>query len=152
VALVTSIAKSRIEWLLWLAFGFLGLMIAVGIWYGRKPAYRHLHDREIKKLRCALQKTPPPEARYTFYKPEKPVPIEDRLPCEDWYRAMIDLERKIYGDGQTGNRCHWWQRGPLAPVKTLQEGFDLERRGVYIVQLLSLVVLGLLVASVVLAS
>ena len=120
-ALVAAFGGGKNELLLGLAAAGLFLMVLVSIWYDGKPAYRHLYtDR--------LDQVPP-----------------DSLAPQAWYRAMIDLEKDIYGAPRGRNRSV----PPWTEVNDLQDGVDLERTGLRVVQVLWVVVVGLLVTAAV---
>lgn len=76
------------------------------------------------------------------------VQVEDLLPEHEWYAAMIDLERQIYGDL---NRIDNRHRPPTRDLQDLQDGFDRERTGLYVVQVLFGLVIACLLVSRLLA-
>lgn len=141
-ALVATFAHTRDEVFLWLAVGALVALVVAGMLYGGKPAYRHLYAREIERLRERLRTD---SSLRTGTDVAPGAPLEDQLLPRDWYGAMIDLERKIYGPDDDRNHVRW----PWETISTLQGGLDAERTGVWIVQLLWLAVIVLLVLSVV---
>jgi len=141
--LVSALSDGRKPGLLLLAVAALIGMIVVGLWYDGKLAYRHLYALKIKELRGQIRREHPSLAETAQL--EERTRVEDLLPPDDWYRAMIRLERQIYGDERTQNQ---W-RVPWQPVRDLQDGLDSERTGLRFVQALWVVVVAALVLSVV---
>jgi hypothetical protein len=141
--LVSALSDGRNPGLLWLAVAALIALIVVGLWYDGKPSYRHLYALNIEELRGRIRTEHPrltERARLG-----KQTRVEDLLAPDDWYRAMIGLERDIYGDERTQNE---W-RAPWQPVQDLQDGLDHERTGLRFVQALWVAVVAALVLSVV---
>jgi hypothetical protein len=62
-----------------------------------------------------------------------------------WYENAIALEKAIYGDPTAGRGLR--ARLPTSKVKGLQDGYDRERSGLFIVQLLFALVIILLIIS-----
>jgi hypothetical protein len=118
-ALVAAFGGGKNPLLLGLAAAGLLLMVICSIWYDGKPAYRHLYAKRLGQ-----------------------VPA-DWLGPQAWYRAMIALEKDIYGDPRDRNR----RSPPWADVNDLQDGVDLERTGLHVVQVLWVGVVALLVAA-----
>jgi hypothetical protein len=141
--LVSALSDGRRPGLVWLAVAALIAMIVVGLWYDGKLAYRHLYALKVKELRGRIRSEHPRLAEAARL--EERTRVEDLLAPDDWYRAMIGLERGIYGDEQTQNR---W-RVPWQRVCDLQDGLDSERTGLRFVQALWVVVVAALVLSVV---
>ena len=102
---------------LWIVLAAItvALMIAAGIWYDSKPAYRHLYR---KALDDATVETP-------WYARTPGTETE-------WYRTMIARELDLLGPPEPENRL----RAPWEEVDTLQDGVDSERTGLRAVQLL----------------
>jgi hypothetical protein len=122
------------------ALGVLGIMVVLSIWYGGKPAYRHLYAKKISAGRPLTAEdslpTDPPSGA------DEPG---DFLPIADWYREMIRRERETYGSLRVKNSYP----PPWMPVNDLQDGADLERMGALSVQGLWVVVISLLVVATV---
>jgi hypothetical protein len=132
----------RTSWLLWVALGLLVLLVVVSVLYSSIPAYRQIRARlepgwrERLIIRHGAAKAT--EAA------ERGLRIEDLLPPPDWYRAMIELEREIYGhDAPTRSSLRSWPRS----ATNLQQALDAERAGLYIVQFLFLAMIISLVLS-----
>jgi hypothetical protein len=105
------------------AVALLLAMVYVGFHYDGKAAYRHLYAERIKALREAIVARNSELSGAEFKWPgEQP---EDRLPSAEWYRAMIRLERDIYGEPRSDTR----KIRPRDPVRTLQDGLDVEWAG-----------------------
>jgi hypothetical protein len=95
-----------------------GALVVISILYSSMKPYRALR-REAEKPRST----------------ESP---------EEWYREAIALENVIYGKpAGKGVRAYL----PRFKVDSLQEGYDRERTGVFIVQLLFAAVIVLLIVS-----
>jgi hypothetical protein len=141
--LVSALSEGRNPGLLCLAVAALIALIVVGVWYDGKPSYRHLYALNIEALRAEIRSEHPVLTETAQL--EKRTRVEDLLPPDDWYRAMIGLERDIYGDERTQNQ----RRAPWQPVRDLQDGMDHERTGLRFVQALWVVVVAALVLSVV---
>jgi hypothetical protein len=114
-------------------------MILLSIAYDGKPAYRHLCASEIKAIRSQIAGHPRLAKSSGRWEQEP----EDLLPPAEWYRAMIQLERTLYGGEREQNQL----ATPWTPVRNLQEGADLERTGTRLVQALWVIVVALLVAA-----
>jgi hypothetical protein len=104
--------------------------------------YRHLYALKIKELRGQIGSEHPRLAETAQL--EERARVEDLLPPDGWYGAMIGLERDIYGDERTKNQ---W-RVPWQRVCNLQDGLDSERTGLRFVQALWVVAVAALVLSV----
>jgi hypothetical protein len=118
--LVTGFTTEANEnWWLWAALIVFAVMVVVSILYSSMKPYRVL--REEVESRPRSQSSP-----------------------ADWYRAAIALEKDIYG-----SRYPWRQRLFPAPLKAagLQDGYDRERSGLFIVQALFAIVVVLLIIS-----
>jgi hypothetical protein len=105
---------------LWAALIVFGVLVFVSILYSGMKPYRVLRREH--------------EARH-------PRSLESQA---RWYDDAIALEEAIYGDPA--------RKGPLGylpsfRVKSLQEGYDRERRGLFFVQLLFAAVIILLIVS-----
>jgi hypothetical protein len=141
--LVAALSEGRNPGLLGAAVAGLAALIVVGVWYDGKPSYRHLFARKIEDLRSQIRSEHPRLAETAA--PGRRDPVEDLLPPSDWYRAMIRLERDIYGHDRTQNQ----RRAPWQPVCDLQDGLDHERTGLRFVQALWVVIVTALVLSAV---
>jgi hypothetical protein len=104
---------------LWVALGLFAVMVMASVLYSRMPAYRELRAHRLRKGK--LQ-----DGR-------------DADTAADWYRLESDLERSIYGSGDSRHRL--W-RAPWRNLDgDLQEQLDKERFGVFLVQILFLLVI-----------
>lgn len=135
-ALVTTLGSNLDGGYLTVALISLLLLVILGAWYDGKPAYRHLHAREIRGVRNTVGR----RARARLQK----SPNEFSPSLSGWYREMIAREITLVGNEQLENRWRW----PWQTVTTLQEGLDSERTGLRSVQLLWLMVIGFLVLAV----
>ena len=118
--LVTGLAgEVEADAFLWSALIVFGALVVVSILYSSMKPYRALRQQAESSPRSR-------ESR------------------EEWYDQAIDLERTIYGDpAPRGLRGYL----PSFNVQSLQEGYDRERRGLFIVQLLFAAVIVLLIVS-----
>jgi hypothetical protein len=111
------------DWL-WVALGLFTAMVAVSILYSRMPAYRHLRARRLDNPKME-------EGRGT----DSPAV---------WYDRETELEESVYAGGQRG--CFWrWPRRNLDG--DLPEQLDKERFGVFLVQILFLLVIASLLLA-----
>ena len=140
-ALVAALGDGKNPGLLAAATGVLIAMILLSIAYDGKPAYRHLYASEIKAIRTQIAGHPRLAKSSDRWEQEP----EDLLPPAEWYRAMIQLERALYGREREKNRL----AAPWKSVRNLQDGADVERTGVRLVQTLWVIVVALLVAATV---
>jgi hypothetical protein len=102
------------------ALVLFGVLVAVSIWYSSMKPYRVLrHEHEAKFPRSATSE-------------------------RDWYKNAIALENALYGEPskQKGYRRH-----RPAEINGLQEGYDRERSGLFVVQGLFAAVIVLLIIS-----
>lgn len=131
-ALVGTLGSGLHMGFVWAAVGMLGVLVACGIAYDSKKAYRHLYADHLRRLREDQRES-------------DALVLEGGIVPEptEWYRVAIELERALIGPPLQRNR---W-RMPWAPVETLQDGLDSERTGLRAVQLLWLVVIVLLVLA-----
>jgi hypothetical protein len=118
--LVTGLAgKVDANAFLWAALIVFGALVVISILYSSMKPYRVLRsDKEV----------------------EKPDALES--PAR-WYEHGIALEKAIYGE-PAGGLLAWL---PSFKVESLQEGYDRERWGLFIVQSLFAVVIILLILS-----
>lgn len=105
---------------LWSALAVFGALVVISILYSSMKPYRVLRrDKEAEGPRST----------------ESPA---------RWYENAIALEKAIYGDAAgSGLQAYL----PTFSVESLQEGYDRERRGLFIVQLLFALVIILLIVS-----
>jgi hypothetical protein len=145
-ATVVSTFKPGVdEGLLWAAVGTLLLLVLVGIAYDGKPAYRHLYARELARKRTGRRGRDLWHERSTIAEEAAArAHADDRLRPEEWYREMIRRERAVMGRPAAFN-CHYL---PWSRVCTMQQGVDLERTGLRVVQALWVVIILLLVLAV----
>jgi hypothetical protein len=68
--------------------------------------------------------------------------FDEQVSNKCWLEHMVELEREIYGPLRTRRRS--FPRRPLN-IRTLQDGFDVERAGLYLVQLLFVALIAVLV-------
>jgi hypothetical protein len=119
--LVTGFASTvHTNAFLWLALGLFAVLVLISILYSSMQPYRVLRrDRE-----AAFPRSTESPAR--------------------WYENAIALEKAIYGDpADKGLRAHL----PTFKIKSLQDGYDRERSGLFIVQgLFALVIIFLIVS------
>ena len=118
-------------WLLWVALGLGVLMMIVSLAYSGLKPYRELRAKQaqLDRLRSSADTEPA------------------------WYDAAIELERAIYGEKPALDK--WWKRlgrwlgrtWPKHNIGDLQEGYDRERIGLYLVQALFAAVVIFLVAA-----
>jgi len=110
--------------LLGIALGLFVLLVAVSVRYSSMKPYRVLRQEAEE---------------------ERPTPPRPRSSPEAWYDTAISLEEAIYGKPteDTGLRRHL----PKSNISGLQEGFDRERTGLFIVQGLFALVIVLLILS-----
>ena len=127
--------------LLFVALAAFVLMVGVSALYSGFQPYRQLRAQKESRWRSALAERFPDRDALAD---ELGLQLEDVLPERDWYSAMIELERAVYGPPQTRNRG-----GPprRAEADNLQLALDRERTGLYIVQFLFVVTIVLLVLS-----
>jgi hypothetical protein len=127
---------------MWIALGFLGLLILVSFVYSGLPAYRQLRAERERRWREELEKDFAEAAERAR---EAGLRVEDVLEPEDWYVAQIKLERGLYGDPGRRNRL-------MLPSWSLEDTdlldqLDRERTGLFVSQVLFLVVIGFLFAA-----
>ncbi|TMK98917.1 MAG: hypothetical protein E6G34_05265 [Actinobacteria bacterium] len=120
------------SWLLWVALGLLAVLVVVSILYSSVPAYRQIRARKETGWRERLVSRH--GACLAAEAAERGLQIEDLLAPADWYRAMIELEREIYGR-RARERSPLFVR-PRRGAENLQDALDSERAGLYAVQFL----------------
>ena len=109
---------------LWLALFFFVVLVLVSIKYAGMKPYRVLrNDKEERFPRSSQSRA-------------------------EWYENAIALEKEIYGESY--QRKGLQSRLPSSDVANLQDGYDRERSGLFIVQgLFALVVVFLIVSRVI---
>jgi hypothetical protein len=133
ISVVAALSRSRVDegWLI-VALVLLLLIVVVSVLFSVLAPYRRLRaEYEDEMGREA------PEAA------EHKLGFNVNLPEEVWLRHMVELERRIYGPLRTTDPPF---RHPFK-IKTLQEGFDAERTGLYLVQLLFVALIAALVIA-----
>jgi hypothetical protein len=110
LGLAGTVADRIPSWALWITLGLFLTIIAFSILSSRLPPYRVLRARTISREGHNLD--------------------DPRLTPAEWLARSIKLEQDIYG--RLGAPTKW---NTLRP-KTLQQGFDLERRALNLVQVL----------------
>jgi hypothetical protein len=142
-ALVGAFSGKALDRLwMWIALGVLGLLILVSLLYSGMPAYRHLRAHEEAKWRKRLER----DFEGAACRAESAgLRVEDMLNPKQWYIAQIQLERTLYGPPGKKNRL-------LLPSwnldrADLQDQLDRERTGVFVGQVVFLVVIGCLLAA-----
>ena len=141
ISLVAAFSDEAAELGLWLAFGLLLVLIVVSIAYSDMRPYRQLRAAKEVEWR---EKLAARHREAAVRAEEDGLQIEDLLPEREWYAAMIQLERQIYGDLDRTDNRHGL---PTRDLQDLQDGFDRERTGLFAVQLL----FGLVIASLLLS-
>jgi hypothetical protein len=145
ISLVAAFSEDAAAGPLWVAFGLLFLLIGLSIAYSNMRPYRQLRAVREQSWRKQLAARHPEAAQRAK---KSGLLVEDLLPERDWYAAMIELERQIYGDlDRTDNR----HAPPTHDLQDLQDGFDRERTGLFAVQLLFGLVIACLLLSRLLA-
>lgn len=126
---------------LWAALLLLIVLAIVSMLYSGMPAYRQIRAVKQERWRKELAISYGAEAQLAKQTDRE---IEDLLSPIEWYRAMIRLERDIYGKFDSKrNRI----LPPSRRVKNLQDALDRERTGLYTVQLLFVFVIVALALS-----
>jgi hypothetical protein len=120
--LVTGLTRTA-QWnrLLLLALGLFLALVGISILYSGMTPYRGLR----REKEPAFPRSTESSAR--------------------WYENAIALEKAIYGDPPEGGRLR--AHLPTLKAQSLQDGYDRERSGLFIVQGLFAVVIILLVLS-----
>ena len=106
--------------------------------------YRRLrahYEDELARV-IASGRAPEPTAGAS----EHELGCSERLPRRLWLEHMIELERRIYGPLHANRRSF---RHPFN-IRSLQDGFDAERTGLYLIQLLYVAVIAALVTGLLL--
>lgn len=145
VGLVAAFSDKAAQLPLWLAFAFFCALILLSIAYSDMRPYRQVRAAKEAEWRKKL------EARHreaAVRAREIGLQVEDLLPEREWYAAMIQLERQIYGDLDRIDNRHGL---PTRDLQDLQDGFDRERTGLYAVQVLFGLVIACLLVSRLLA-
>lgn len=143
--IVVFAGHGRATGFLWAALGLLVAMVVVSILYSSIPAYR--------QIRAARDDEAPGRPGEGGWAPRpsgcgvKASSLElcDELPRDndsqlEWYRKMLALERRIYGEGSKRPRLGL----PTFKPTDLQDAFDRERTGLYAVQVLFVLVIVML--------
>jgi hypothetical protein len=104
-----------------IALALFGVLVLISILYSNARPYRILRGEK-----------------------ERDFPRSTDSP-QRWYESAIDLEKAIYGrpSDDTGLRAHL----PKRKIESLQDGYDRERSGLFVVQGLFAVVIVLLIVS-----
>lgn len=136
ISVVGALASNRVDkgWLI-VALVLLALIVATGIVFSVLAPYRRLraqHEHDLARKAAGSQAAEPAEYQLGF---------DEHVSNKRWLEHMVELERRIYGPLRTSQRS---VRGPFK-IRTLQEGFDAERTGLYFVQLLFVVLIAALV-------
>jgi hypothetical protein len=120
-----SAFSDRIKDDVWLgvALGFFALMVVASIGYSRMPAYRELRAHRLRTMTEGQSSASP----------------------TDWNRAEYELEASIYGSDR--NRGLLWRLPTRKVQADLQEQMDKERFGVFVVQVLFLLVIASLLLT-----
>jgi hypothetical protein len=114
-------SKAHENAFLWLALLVFVVLVLVSIKYAGMKPYRVLrNDKEERFPRSTQSKV-------------------------KWYENAIALEKKIYGESY--ERKGFQSRLPSADVANLQDGYDRERSGLFIVQALFAIVVVFLIIS-----
>ena len=108
---------------LWVAVGLFALMVLTSIAYSRMPAYRELRAERLRTMSEGSQADAP----------------------AGWYRAEHQLEASIYASGC--RRSLFWRLPYRNLDSDMQEQMDKERFGVFVVQILFLLVVACLVLA-----
>jgi hypothetical protein len=139
ISVVAALARNRVDkiWLI-VALGLLGLIVVVGILFSMLAPYRRLRARFEHVLRedAGGQAGHKTTAEYQ-------LGFDKDVSNECWLEHMVELERRIYGPLRTRQRSF---KSPFK-IRTLQDGFDAERTGLYIVQLLFVALITVLVVG-----
>jgi hypothetical protein len=142
ISVVGALATGRVDsgWLI-VALVLLVLLVVISILFSLLPPYRRLRaqfEDELTRETAGGQATRP-IARTGEHK----LGFDVNLPEELWLRHMVDLERRIYGPLCTSRRAF---RHPFG-ITNLQDGFNAERTGLYLVQLLFVALIAALVVG-----
>jgi hypothetical protein len=124
ISLVGALAEKASAVALVVALVLFGVLVAVSIAYTFLPPYRTLR------------------AKYEYHSHE--LGFDEHAGAKEWLEHMIALERRIYGTVNTRRPYFRRPRG----IGNLQDGFDAELTGLFIVQLLFVAVVVTLVAGV----
>jgi hypothetical protein len=119
VALAGALAKVENRGLLVAALILFAAMVLVSIAYSRMPSYRQLRTRRRPGHTSAAS-------------------------AAHWYRTELQLERDLYGTPRTRNRLLLPRRNLDADLQTQ---LDRERTGVFVTQVLFLLVIAALVLA-----
>jgi hypothetical protein len=140
ISLVGALAQEVSAVALGVAVSLFLLLISVSITYSLVWPYRRLRAKYEREL--ALEANSSSVAKHG----DKPFELgfDEHASGTDWLEHMIKLERRIYGSLDAGGRSF---RLPFG-ITNLQDGFDAERTGLVIVQLLFVAVIGTLVVGV----
>jgi hypothetical protein len=126
ISLVGALTEKASAIALGVAVGLFGALVGVSIVYSVLPPYR--------KLR----------AKYEDGEKPHELGFDEHARATDWLEHMIGLERRIYGS-LDANRANF--RLPFG-IENLQDSFDAERTGLFIVQALFVLVIATLVVGV----
>ena len=145
ISVVGALASNRVEdaWLI-VASVLLLILVLVGIVFSVLVPYRRLrahHEDEVARV-TASPRAPEPTAGAS----EHELGFSEQLPRRLWLEHMIELERRIYGPLHANRRSF---RHPFN-IRSLQDGFDAERTGLYLIQLLFVALIAALVTGLLL--
>jgi hypothetical protein len=140
ISVVGGLGRDRVDegWLI-VASGLLLLMVVVGILFSVLAPYRWLRAKHEDEL--AHEVASGKAAERAIVAIEHEVGFDEQLPPGRWLTYMIELERRVYGPLRAGRGSF---RHPFK-IRTLQDGFDAERTGLYLVQLLFVALIAVLV-------
>ena len=136
ISLVGTLADGVNDGWLIVAAGLFVLLVVVSTLYSGLWPYRRLRAKYENEL--ADHRDPGPNGGQ---EPQELGWRED-VSAREWLEHAIELERRIYGPLRIGQR-------PVRPpfgIASLQDGFDAERTGLYVVQL---VFVGVIVALII---
>jgi hypothetical protein len=142
ISVVGALASSRVDdaWLI-VASVLLLLLVVVGIVFSVLAPYRSLraqHEEEMAR-ETASDRAAEPTAGSTEHK----LGFDEQRSKALWLNHMVELERRVYGPLRADRRSF---RHPFK-IRTLQQGFDAERTGLYLVQLLFVALIAALVTG-----
>ena len=142
ISVVGALARGRVDelWLI-VALALLLLLVVVSVLFSVLAPYRRLRAQCEDEL--AREAAGGQAAQPTAEAAEHKLGFNVNLPEEVWLRHMVELERRIYGPLRTTDRPF---RHPFK-IKNLQDGFDAERTGLYLVQLLFVALIAALVIA-----
>jgi hypothetical protein len=150
ISIVATFARSRVDegWLI-VASALLLTLVVVSILFSVLAPYRRLRAQCEDEL--AREAAGGQAAQPTSGAAEHKLGFNVNLPEELWLRHMVRLERRIYGPLRNTHRSFRHPfKGSFRPpfrIRNLQDGFDAERTGLYLVQLLFVALIAALVVG-----